>query len=437
MTFHDTHESPETEAPRRTGGSRVVAMTAAVVMAAFLAGCGGTAQSGTGALTIQTPWAESDPYYAPFQEIVAEFEDSHPEIEVEVTATDTDNNQRIFINKVLADEAPDIIVTNPVRDALSWIEQGATVPVSDYLDEWGLREAIHTEAQEEVNWLTGDGELRGFPLVGFVWPTWYHSADLETVGGSAPATGEDVERYLGALGGKDSVIVGGSDWSGFNAFMQTLQAYLSDDELNELCAVGGWSANAEARKGVEWFVELRDRGFWSPNSTGQTVDGANAAFQGDQASGITLISDFFGDVPDDLAAEVTLGGIPIPSDANVDKPVVMAAYTASGVMISVGGQENNLEAVKAFVQYLYQPESIAKFVDQAGMVAAAEYDTSAPVTNAMLAQANSPEFRDAVTFVGASNIPTEIVENLTRAASVAWTTNATVDGILDAMDAVY
>ncbi|MCL3863304.1 ABC transporter substrate-binding protein [Actinotalea sp. K2] len=416
-------------------------------VALLLTACGGTTSGATdaestgastgGTLTIQTPWGESNPYYAPFEEIVAAYEGANPDVDVKVITNSMEQNQRIFTNSVLAGDAPDLIITNPVRDALAWVEQGATVPVTEYLEEWGLASKIYEDAQQEVNWLTEDGQLRGFPLVGFVWPTWYHSEDLQAAGVPVPATEEDVNAFVSALGGDGSVVVGGSDWSGFNAFLQTLQAYLSIEDLNRLAAEGGWSDNEDARKGVEWFVKLREVGFWSPDSTGQTVDGANAAFQGMQTAGITLISDYFGDVPEDLASSIELGGIPVPADANVDKPVVMAAYTASGVMISTSGRDENLDVIRSFVEHLYEPESIAMFVDQAGMVAAAEYDTSQPVSNALLAAANSPEFRDSVTFVQASNIPSTVVENLTRAASIAWTRNASAEQILEAMDAVY
>lgn len=252
-----------------------------------------------------------------------------------------------------------------------------------------------------------------------------------------PANEADVEKYVAGLDGTGSAIVGGADWSGFNAFLQTLQSYLSDDNLNKLAANGGWADDSDAKKGVEWFIKLRDMGFWSPDSTGQTVDGANAAFQSGQNSGLTLISDFFGDVPTDLASTITLGGIPVPADANAKHPTVMAAYTSTGVMISTRGKDSNLENIKTFVQWLYQPTSIAKFVDQGGMVVAATYDDSGKPNNALLAQAQTQEFRDSVTFVGASDIPTSIVENLTRAASLAWTDGATADEVLTALDSVY
>lgn len=414
----------------------MIAAGTATVLA--MAGCGGGSQPDIASdgqrLSIQTPWDETSPYQAPFEKIVAEFEQSTG-VQVEVQHTSNDQNQQIFTTKVLSQEEPDIIFTNPTRDALSWVEQGATVAVSDYVDEWGLDEIIYQEALTAVNWLTDDGQLRGFPLGGFVWPTWYLTGDLEAAGGAAPVGRSDVEDFVAGLDG-DSVVVGGADWSGFNALLMTLQVYLSDDELNFLAAEGGWSSDEAARKGVAWFVELRDLGFWSPNSTGQTVDGANAAFQGGQAAGITLISDYFADVPEDLAADITLGGIPVPDDAAVASPVVMSAFTGSGPMISERGAQENLDVIKDFVTFLYTPSSLGTLVAEGGMIVAGETG-GGTAGEGLLAQANSTEFRDSVTFVGASDIPTDIVENLTRAASIAWTTGATVDDILAALDSAY
>lgn len=417
------------------------------LMVAPLAACSGSsstdgqgsapASAGGGSLSIQTPWPESSPAFAPLAAIVEEFQAANPDIEVTVDPQPTDQTQKIFTSKLLSGDAPDIIMTNPTRDALSWVEQGATVSVSDYLVKWGLDKTIYPQALEDTAWLTADGNLRGFPLTGFVWPTWYTADSVVATGGKAPASESDVEKYVAGLNGAGSVIVGGADWSGFNAFLQTLQSYLSLDDLNTLAANGGWADNADARKGAEWFVKLRDLGFWSPDSTGQTVDGANAAFQGGQNSGLTLISDFFGDVPPELASSIVLGGIPIPADANVEHPTVMAAFSSTGVMISDSGNKSNLANIQKFVEFLYQPDNLAKFVDQGGMVVAADSAVSATPSNALLAQSQTSDYRDSVTFVGASTVPTSIIENLTRAASLAWTKGATADKILAAMDSVY
>ena len=435
MTYHE----PRLGA-RRNVVAKVAAFGLALGLSALgLVGCSSTTAStsttgGAGTLTIQTPWDDASPYQKPFATVVADFEKSSG-IQVEVTNTSSDQNQQIFTNKVLSGEEPDLILTNPTRDALSWVEQGATVSVSDYVTEWGLGDVIYADALTANNWLTDDGKLRGFPLQGFVWPTWYKTDTLTGTNGSAPATEADVSSYVAGLGGKDAVIVGGADWSGFNAFLMTLQSYLSIDELNNLCAKGGWSSDEKARKGVEWFVKLRDLGFWSANSTGQTVDGANAAFQGGKAEGLTLISDYFSDVPEDLSNNITLGGIPIPADATVKAPVVMSAYTGSGVMISKSGAADNLDAIKQFVTYLYTPESLSVMSTDGGMIVAA--DAGSDTATGLLAQANGEKFRSSVTFVEATNIPTDVVESVTRAASIAWTKGATVDKILTALDAVY
>lgn len=439
------HENMRARPPAWPAARKIAASTAATILGIVTLGACGSSDSDAESngdadgetLSIQTPWDQASPFNAPFAQIVEEFE-AETGITVTVESSASEQVRQIFTNRVLAGDAPDIVFSNPTREALSWVEQEATVAVDEYVAEWGLSDVIYDEALSEVNWLTDDGQLRGLPLAGFVWPTWYTQDSLGAINGQAPMGADDVEAYVAGLDGRDSVVVGGADWSGFNAFMMTLQVYLTDDELNILVAEGGWAGDATARQGVEWFVALRELGFWSPNSTGQTVDGANAAFQGGQAEGLTLISDYFPDVPDELADTITLGGIPIPDDATVEAPVVMTAYTGSGVMISAAGAEENLEAIRQFVEFLYDPQQLGHLVSDGNMIVAADAEVSDTTAgSALLTQANSAEFRERVTFVGASNIPTEIVENLTRAASLAWTTGATTDDILEAMDAVY
>ena len=105
-------------------------------------------------------------------------------------------------------------------------------------------------------------------------------------------------------------------------------------------------------------------------------------------------------------------------------------------MISAAGEESNLTNIELFVKKLYEPESIAKFVEGAGVVMAVAFDSSVPLSNPLLAQANSEEFRNSVSFVGPTNIPAEVVDNLQAAAGIAWT-RASAEEILAAMDAVF
>lgn len=301
MRLHTLPTVGDRSRTRATTRGAVAALTV-VGLAISTAACSAAEQepASSGVLTIQSPWSESTPYFAPFNEIVDAFRATDPGFEVEVVVTSNDQNQEIFQTNVLAGDAPDIVITNPTRDALSWVEQGVTVPVDDYLTEWGLDQVIYPEAQDDLNWRTADGELRGFPLVGFVWPTWYNGEALEAAGLEVPVDEQSAVAYAESVGSDASVIVGGADWSGFNAFIQTMQAYIPYDRLNELCAEGGWSTDPAAQAGAEWFVTLRDAGFWSTGSSGQTVDGANASFQGSASTGINLISDFFGTVPAEL-----------------------------------------------------------------------------------------------------------------------------------------
>ena len=159
-----------------------------------------------------------------------------------------------------------------------------------------------------------------------MWPTWYSESALQDAGVGIPSDAEDAAEFAQAFGPEGSVIVGGTDWSGFNSMIQTFAAYVPIDRLNELVAEGGWSTDPAAQKGAEWFVTLRDMGYWSNNTAGNTVDGANAAFQSGSNAGIDLISQFFGSVPEDLLSDIVLGGIPVPDDAIEENPVVMAGW---------------------------------------------------------------------------------------------------------------
>ena len=85
-------------------------------------------------------------------------------------------------------------------------------------------------------------------------------------------------------------------------------------------------------------------------------------------------------------------------------------YTAKGVVVTRNGSKK-MDAVTKFIQYFYQPDNIAKFVEQAGMIP--------PVNDVKFDPAKvAPLFIDGVALMNSGNIT--LLPSTTPPAGVSY-----------------
>ena len=399
---------------------------------------GGDASGEPQTLTIQHYQTEAQTSGPPFMAALDDFKAANPNVTVEEVITGHDDAQEVFESNFLANGEADVLVINPTREALQWVEDGATVSVDSYVDEWGLRDIFAEPALSEPSWNTDDGQLRGFPYSGFLWPVWFNTDLLSQAGvDDVPQTVEELIAANEALRaeGIQPVTVGGSDWTGFNLMFPILQTYVSDEELGEVTTSGAFGDSESVRKGVELFVRLRDAGVFVDSVEGLDVNQMNSGFFEEQAAIMHAGSWTFPETPDALVDNVHLGGFPYPEDGIREAPVAMAGYNGIGFMITRAGAEN-IDAVRSYIEFMYQPEVVGTFVTDGSLVPAseAEYDESA--LNPLFVQALQ-ELDSRVEFVVPSVIPDGRTEALNRATALAYVPGTSADEIIQAMEDAY
>ncbi|HEV8546755.1 MAG TPA: ABC transporter substrate-binding protein, partial [Candidatus Limnocylindrales bacterium] len=271
--------------------SRSVPVTLLVALALVAMACGGTATSAppstvaTAApsieasatageavtLKLQHSEPETTPAGIALKAALEAFEKEFPNITVEQNVVAILDSPEVYETALLAKQPPDIIWINLFGRPLEWLEQGATLPVTDQMDEWGLRPMVGDLAL--TDWTHENGQLQGFPYLGFKWPVWYNTAQLTEAGvADLPKSTDDLIAATSALAtaGHGGVAVGGSDWSGNKLFWQVLQAYLSNESAIELFRGGDFSG-PDVRKGIDLFVALRDAGIFVKSVEGLTA----------------------------------------------------------------------------------------------------------------------------------------------------------------------
>jgi len=342
----------------------------------------------------------------------------------------------VFETSSLAGKEADIAMVNLQGRTLSWTRLGATIPVQNLLDEWGLRDKIIPEALEE--WTDAEGNLRAFPFTRTNWPVSFNTGLLDEAGVGIPTTSDELIAVADALRSKGigPVTVGGSDWRGQKMFLQILQGFLTRDEAKKAFSSGKLSEFPGAVAGVEHFVELRDAGVFVDNVQGYTSDSELTQFNTRKAAIVPAMSSALALVPAERAAEVTVGGWPAPSRGGVvAHPTVIQSFNGHGIWISANGAEK-LDLLKPFIQNLYTPEVTSEFILGSGrdmsritdvvsrdfpLVAQASQLTTDQVTPVML-----PDLL----------IPDAVFEPMIRATAMAYG-RASADQIIDTFEKAY
>ncbi len=368
-----------------------LAITAGVVLAGCSAGGAGAGDS-TDSIRVVSRWVAGTAE-AKAQAAVIDAFTADTGIKVELTdgLEDVDNQVE---TAVAAGKSPDLVIVNLFDKTLGWLDAGVTVPVDDYLGDWGLDSAIKEGALEQ--WRVGetaDGDLRGFPFSGFSWPVWYNTELLAKAGVTdIPTTTDELISAAKALRAADiaPVIVGGNDWSGQKLFFQIAQTFSDAENTKDVMQNGGYCDNADFMKGIDLFVKLRDAGVFVDNVEGYTADDMNNTYYAQEAAIMPAGSWAFGgavDAANGVVENTTLGGFPVPSGAAFTAPSAYQGFTGVGFMVTKKGAEaGHIENVKKLVQAFYADSAVEDFV-AVNNVAPVNGDFSEAAANPLLQQA--------------------------------------------------
>ena len=316
-------------------------------------------------LTIWHNWGPDDAKGAPLQSIFKDFMAANPDIIIkDEVYVDADIPLKVE-TRLPAKQEPDLVFVQRVGSPLTWTDAGIAVPVNDLIKEWGFDGLFKEAALKEYT--LADGKIQAFPLEGYTWPIWYNTSVFEKAGVPIPATTDELIAAAKAIraAGDQPVIASGSDGMGQYLFTLTMQSLLTDEEAIQCLGKGDWTVPA-CVKAVELFVQLRDAKVFVDNVEGIDFPTANTNY----FAGNVAMSHFgawsFGDPPAELLPKIQLGGFPLPAGSPHKAPVIYSSFSAKGVWITPNGAAK-MDAVKKFIQFLYKPEKIARFVEQAGM----------------------------------------------------------------------
>jgi multiple sugar transport system substrate-binding protein len=316
-------------------------------------------------LNIYHNWGPDDPKGAPLKSIFADFMKANPDITIkDQVFVDADIPLKVETASA-AKQEPDLVFVQRVGSPLTWTDSGIALPVNDLIKQWGLDGKFKDVALS--NFTQADGKIQAFPMEGYTWPIWYNTKVLKAVGLGIPQTTDELIAAAKKVraAGYGPVIASGSDGMGQYLFTLIVQSMMTDEDAAKAFAQGDWTVPS-AVAGVKLFTQLRDAKVFVDGVQGIDYAAGNTKF----FEGKTMMSHFgawaFGDAPKDLLPDLQLGGFPLPPNSPHKAPIIYSAYTAKGIWVTPNGAAK-MDAVKRFIQFIYQPEMIARFVEQAGM----------------------------------------------------------------------
>lgn len=389
-------------------------------------------------LTVMSQWG-ADAEGVILEELIADYEKATGNtVELTVVAGDGADVKRTYEASVLAGEEPDIILTNMFASTVNWVSEGITVPVDNYLKEWGLDSVIRKGAQGV--WDSPDG-LRGFPFSGLQWPVWYNTALLEQAGVSkVPETTEELVSAAKKLrsSGIKPFAIGGNDWSGTKLFLQMVSGFLDEDSTKDLLANGGFCENPAAMKGIDLVLDLVAEGVFVDDSQGMSYEQMTAMYQDEQAAIMYTGQWAFGGVSDELSSTTTFSGFPKSPENVWPLPTSYNSENGVGLHISNNGA-GNIAAVEPFVKLMFSKEYVSAWAVRSSVVPVVEAEYVDPTGASDLFVQAVTELPTKVSYIPMpdDHVPGTVINALPTAVSLAFTPGSDSTKVCSAVDSIY
>jgi multiple sugar transport system substrate-binding protein len=385
-------------------------------------------------LNIWHNWGPDDAKGPALQSIFKDFMAANPNITIKDSVyVDADIPLKVETASA-AKQEPDLVFVQRVGSPINWTDSGVALPVNDYIKQWGFDGKFKDVALG--NYTLPDGRIQAFPMEGYTWPIWYNTKVLKAAGVGIPKTTDDLIAMAAKVraAGLQPVIASGSDGMGLYLFTLIVQSTMSDADAAKSFGQGDWTVPS-AVAGVKLFTQLRDAKVFVDNVEGIDYATGNTTY----FSGTVAMSHFgawsFGDAPKDLVPNVTLGGFPLPAGSPHKAPVYYSAFTAKGIWITPNGAAK-IDAVKKFIQFIYQPAMIARFVEQAGMTPPLkDVPVDASKLNPLFVQSLTLPAEVAIT--PDLLLPTKVQTPLALISQEAFTPGNSADKILADLTALY
>ena len=354
---------------------RYLGIASASVLA--LAACGNTEETSTNGKTVIEFFNQKKEMEGTLEEIIQDFEKSHPDIDVQMTSVPDAGT--VLKTRMLSGDVPDVINLYPQNiDFQEWANAGFFYDMTgqDYLDNLKNQYAD----KYAIN-----GKVYNVPLTANVSGIYYNKTKFEALGLKAPETWDEFVQLVDdikAAGETPFAIAGTEGWT-LNGYHQlslitttggadAANEYLRYSQPNSI------SADDDILKVDAAKLDLlADEGNQQANWKGASYNDAIVAFTSEDAlmttNGSWALAAMRQQEP---TFEISTFAFP------GEEPGQSATVGAGDFALSIAAETENLEAAETFVAYMTTPEPMQKYYDVDGSpvaVIGVEEDSDSPL----------------------------------------------------------
>lgn len=311
---------------------------------------------------------------AAVDEIYAGFTEANPNITIVREAFDTDQMRDTVSTALASGTGPDVIFYDSGPGYAGVLANaGLLTPLDQYATQYGWADRI---APSPLAATTIGGQLFGLPLQVDLIGMYYNQTLLEQEGLTAPETFDQLLAFCGQAAEKGYIPIafGSLDgWPTFHQFSMTANQMAGPDGVQQLVqGQGSWNSPEIVTAIKSYFVDMRDAGCFSDDVNAITYDDGNALFYSGQSllhtTGSWLVTEIETNMPDQ-----DVRFVPFP-EISGGKGRAWVSGVGSAYYITSGAE--NPDAAAQFLEYLFSPEIVARWVGEARYVVPVEFDTA-------------------------------------------------------------
>ncbi len=319
-------------------------------------------------LTVWHLWTtDSDANAKSFSKVLKDWQALHPDVEVEIDATENEAYKTKIKTAIAANEAPDVFFAWGGGFAKPFAEAGALLPLDDYLND-GTKDRLTGGALDNF---TYNGKAYGLPFIMWVGTLYCNKEMFEANNITLPTTNE--ELLAAAQGFKDKGIVpisvGAKDgWPAM--FFQNVYAVRTAGAEGSNTALAGETSFdlPEFVQSAKYLDDLVKAGAFDPGALALTYDEAKMPFLNGEVPMLYIGSWLAAEVQDEKLSQVKdkIVALNWPSitDGKGDANEILGGSIDS-LMVSNNAKDKDL-AVE-FVKYVTENMSKESFRLGAGI----------------------------------------------------------------------
>ena len=251
---------------------------------------------------------------------------------------------------------------------------GLLTPLDQYAQQYGWKDRIAPSSLEATSL---GGKLYGLPLQVDLIGMYYNQGLFDKEGMTVPQTLDDLVNFCKQAKDKGYTPFAFADnegWEAFHQFSMTANQMIGPEAMQNLIVnnQGSWNTPEIITAIKSYFVDLRDAGCFSDDVNALKYEDGNSLFYSEQAmvhsTGSWLAGQITENMPDADVRFMPFPELPGAKERAWVSGVGSAYYITSGA--------KNPDAAAKFLDFLFSPEIVTRWVQDASFIVPVQFDTS-------------------------------------------------------------